>query len=236
MQVLLSRFEAGGFKFEGTPLEHQVLPEELLRDWTANLTTILSYLKVRNTKLPLGQVPVTQHGVPCSGDTAEMAEHHCIWWLAHLELHPTQQCMRCSTALGGWVNDEGFSLTPLHVLQHTMPDSVSLMHPTQGGVSVEAGSMVTILMPVLQDSVPENTLLIYHTLHIPQQVDKPDKWESDRYLYPHVAQLNAAGRHVARQLSFHILDMEAMALQLPKEAMMADITHPGAGFLMQVPL
>ena len=117
----------------------------------------------------------------------------------------------------------------------------------QGGVSVEAGSMVTILMPVLQDSmvtilmpvlqdsVPESTLLIYHTLHIPQQVDKPDKWESDRYLYPHVAQLNAAGRHVARQLSFHILDMEAMALQLPKEAMMADITHPGAGFLMQVP-
>ena len=47
MHVLLSRFEAGGFKFEGTPLEHQVLPEEWLRDWTANLTTILSYLKVR---------------------------------------------------------------------------------------------------------------------------------------------------------------------------------------------
>ena len=88
----------------------------------------------------------------------------------------------------------------------------------------------------LQDSVPESTLLVYHTLHIPQQVDKRDKWESDRYLYPHVAQMNAAGRHVARQLSFHILDMEAMALQLPKEAMMADITHPGAGFLMQVPL
>lgn len=45
--VLPPRFEAGGFKFEGTPLEHQVLPEEWLRDWTRNLTTILSYLKVR---------------------------------------------------------------------------------------------------------------------------------------------------------------------------------------------
>ena len=61
-------FEAGGLKFEGTPLEHQVLPEEWLRDWTANLTTILSYLKV----------PVTQHGVPCSGDTAELADLCCI--------------------------------------------------------------------------------------------------------------------------------------------------------------
>ena len=39
--LLLPRFEAGGFKFEGTPLEHQVLPEEWLRDWTRNLTTIL---------------------------------------------------------------------------------------------------------------------------------------------------------------------------------------------------
>lgn len=43
------RFEAGGFKFEGTPLEHQVLPEEWLRDWTRNLTTILSYLKVTSS-------------------------------------------------------------------------------------------------------------------------------------------------------------------------------------------
>ena len=140
--------------------------------------------------------------------------------------------MRCSTAVGVWVNDKGFSLITLH----TIPDSMLLMHHTQGGVSIEAGSMVTILVPVLQDSVPESTLLVYHTLHIPQQVDKPDKWESDRYLYPHVAQMNAAGHHVARQLGYHILDMEAMALQLPKEAMMADITHPGAGFLMQVRL
>ena len=45
------RFEAGGFKFEGTPLEHQVLPEEWLKDWTQNLTTILSYLKVTHPPL-----------------------------------------------------------------------------------------------------------------------------------------------------------------------------------------
>ncbi len=86
----------------------------------------------------------------------------------------------------------------------------------------------------LQDSVPDNTLLVYHTAHLPQQVDKPNKWESDRYLYPHIAQMNAAGRHVAQMLHYHILDTEAMALQLPKESMMADITHPGAGFMMQV--
>ncbi len=43
------RFEAGGFKFEGTPLEHQVLPEVWLKDWTRNLTTILSYLKVTHS-------------------------------------------------------------------------------------------------------------------------------------------------------------------------------------------
>ena len=87
---------------------------------------------------------------------------------------------------------------------------------------------------VLQDSVPESTLLVYHTAHLPQQVDKPNKWESDPYLYPHIAQMNAAGRHVAQSLHYHVLDTEAMALQLPKEAMMADITHPGAGFMMQV--
>lgn len=85
----------------------------------------------------------------------------------------------------------------------------------------------------MQDSVPESTLLVYHTAHIPQQVDKPSKWESDRYLYPHVSQMNAAGRHVAQSLHYHLLDMEAMALQLPKEAMLVDITHPGAGFMMQ---
>ncbi len=77
---------------------------------------------------------------------------------------------------------------------------------------------------------------MYHTAHIPQQVDKPTKWESDRYLYPHVSQMNAAGRHVAQTLHYHLLDMEAMALQLPKEAMLADITHPGAGFMMQAAL
>ena len=82
--------------------------------------------------------------------------------------------------------------------------------------------------------MPESTLLVYHTAHLPQQVDKPNKWESDRYLYPHIAQMNAAGRHVAQMLRYHVLDTEAMALQLPKEAMMADITHPGAGFMMQV--
>ena len=85
----------------------------------------------------------------------------------------------------------------------------------------------------MQDSVPESTLLVYHTAHIPQQVDKPNKWESDPYLYPHVSQMNAAGRYVAQILHYHLLDMEAMALQLPKEAMLADITHPGAGFMMQ---
>ena len=85
----------------------------------------------------------------------------------------------------------------------------------------------------MQDSIPESTLLVYHTAHIPQQVDKPDKWESDRYLYPHVSQLNAAGRHVAQSLHYHLIDIEAMALQLPKEAMLSDITHPGAGFMMQ---
>ena len=45
------RFEAGGFKFEGTPLENQVLPEEWLKDWTRNLTTILSYLKVSHAPI-----------------------------------------------------------------------------------------------------------------------------------------------------------------------------------------
>ena len=78
MHLLCFRFEAGGFKFEGTPLEHQVLPEEWLRDWTANLTTILSYLKVRGIKLLLGRKSFVSCGMMRSRDCAEMAYLHCI--------------------------------------------------------------------------------------------------------------------------------------------------------------
>lgn len=46
----------------------------------------------------------------------------------------------------------------------------------------------------VQESVPEGTLLVYHTEHIPVQTTDPEKWETDAFLYQHVAQLNAAGR------------------------------------------
>lgn len=47
---------------------------------------------------------------------------------------------------------------------------------------------------IVQDSVPEGTLLVYHTEHIPVQTSDPGKWETDEFLFQHVAQLNAAGR------------------------------------------
>lgn len=41
-------------------------------------------------------------------------------------------------------------------------------------------------------------------------------------------------RHVAQSVGFQVLDIESMAAQLPKESMMADITHPEGDFLLQV--
>lgn len=41
-------------------------------------------------------------------------------------------------------------------------------------------------------------------------------------------------RHVAQSLGYQMVDLEAMAVQLPKDDMLDDITHPKPGFLLQV--
>ncbi len=89
-------------------------------------------------------------------------------------------------------------------------------------------------MWLLQDQAPEGTLLAYHTLHVPHATSDPNMWETDRFLSQHVAQLNAAGRHVAAQQRFHIIDMEAMASQLSRDTVLIDTTHPGPHFMLQV--
>ena len=81
--------------------------------------------------------------------------------------------------------------------------------------------------------MPEDTLLVYHTLHVPHQTSDPGMWENDPYLPQHVKQLNAAGRHVAQALHFHIVDLEAMAAQVSKATLLVDNTHPGPDFMMQ---
>ena len=48
--------------------------------------------------------------------------------------------------------------------------------------------------PGAQESVPEETVLVFHTLHVPHASSDPNMWEADAYLPQHVAQLNAAGR------------------------------------------
>jgi hypothetical protein len=85
-----------------------------------------------------------------------------------------------------------------------------------------------------QDQVPDGTVLAYHTLHMPRSTSDPGMWETDPFLAQHVAQLNAAGRHVAAQLRFHVIDMEAMAAQLTRDAILIDTTHPGPDFMLQV--
>ena len=81
--------------------------------------------------------------------------------------------------------------------------------------------------------MPEDTLLVYHTLHVPHQSADPGMWENDPFLPQHVAQLNAAGRHVAQTLHFHVIDLEAMAAQVSKGTLLVDNTHPGPDFMMQ---
>ena len=87
---------------------------------------------------------------------------------------------------------------------------------------------------VVQERVPEETLLVYHTLHVPRHTSNPGMWEADAYLAQHVAQLNAAGRHVAQQLAYHVVDVEAMAAQMSQDTALIDNTHPGPDFMMQV--
>lgn len=89
-------------------------------------------------------------------------------------------------------------------------------------------------MILVQERVPDETLLVYHTLHTPHQTSDPGMWETDAYLAQHVAQLNAAGRHVAQSQQFHVLDIEAMAAQLSQGSLLVDNTHPGPDFMMQV--
>ena len=48
--------------------------------------------------------------------------------------------------------------------------------------------------PGVQESVPEDTLLVFHTLHVPHGSADPNMWEADAFLPQHVAQLNSAGR------------------------------------------
>ncbi len=86
----------------------------------------------------------------------------------------------------------------------------------------------------MQERVPNDTLLVYHTLHIPRQTSDQGMWEADAYLAQHVAQLNAAGRHVAQSLHYHVIDIEAMASQMSKDTLLIDNTHPGPDFMMQV--
>lgn len=89
-------------------------------------------------------------------------------------------------------------------------------------------------MSLVQERVPDETLLMYHTLHTPHQTSDPGMWETDAYLAEHVAQLNAAGRHVAQSQHFHVLDIEAMAAQMSQGSLLMDNTHPGPDFMMQV--
>ena len=90
------------------------------------------------------------------------------------------------------------------------------------------------VMAPMQERVPEDTLLVFHTLHEPRRTSDPGMWESDAYLAQHVAQLNAAGRHVAQSLLYHVVDVEAMAAQMSQESVLIDNTHPGPDFMMQV--
>ena len=91
----------------------------------------------------------------------------------------------------------------------------------------------TIVIRV-QERVPEETLLVFHTLHVPRRTSDPGMWEADAHLAQHVAQLNAAGRHVAQSLAYHVVDVEAMAAQMSQESVLVDNTHPGPDFMMQV--
>lgn len=57
--------------------------------------------------------------------------------------------------------------------------------------------------------------LIYHTMHQPKH-DKDDhgSWASEKYIAQHVSQLNAAGRQIAHDTGYDILDMELMTAQV----------------------
>jgi len=87
---------------------------------------------------------------------------------------------------------------------------------------------------LMQESVPKDTMLVYHTLHFPQKVEFEGWWEADPFLEQHVAQLNAAGRQCATEAGFNVIDYEAMSRQISKRTLLVDTSHLGPCFTFQV--
>ena len=50
--LVLCSFSGGGMRLAGTILEQEFLPDDFMRQWTKNMTTILSFVKVSLKTLP----------------------------------------------------------------------------------------------------------------------------------------------------------------------------------------
>jgi hypothetical protein len=80
--------------------------------------------------------------------------------------------------------------------------------------------------------------LVFHTLHLPRLDDsKKDGTLAHATISrrAHVAQLNAAGRHLARRHGFQILDLELMTVEFhDADPYLMDNTHPAAWFSREI--
>ena len=50
--LVMCSFSGGGMRLAGTVLEQEFLPDDFMRQWTKNMTTILSFVKVSLETLP----------------------------------------------------------------------------------------------------------------------------------------------------------------------------------------
>ena len=50
--LVMCSFSGGGMRLAGTVLEREFLPDDFMRQWTKNMTTILSFVKVSLETLP----------------------------------------------------------------------------------------------------------------------------------------------------------------------------------------
>jgi len=95
------------------------------------------------------------------------------------------------------------------------------------------------LLTLLRVTVPESTLLAVHTLHFPRLREGPHingQFEHRTITrWAHVAQLNAAMRHLAAKHRLQVIDMEAMTAQYHEGRLfLRDNTHPAPWFSREV--
>ena len=97
-------------------------------------------------------------------------------------------------------------------------------------------SSALMTVACVQDTLPASTTKIYHTTAQPKTTICGGSAHEHNVLghHEHVQQLNAVGRHQAKETGWHVVDFELMALQFHSPRLyLRDFHHPAPFFTRQ---